>query len=289
MNRCQGFRRVPEPVSKPVEGRGLRVARVGVWQTRAYTRTCAFLSVVTLSLVTMGCGSSEEHGHSEGTHGGIIVPVGRDHYHAEALFTPDGELRLFMLGQEDSQVIDVETQTIQAFVRQPGDAGSKEMSLAASPQSGDAEGRTSAFTGKLPDGLAVETILVVVPSITIEGQRYRFSFQTTDPLMPQKITDDAERELYLVAGGLYTEDDITANGAITASDKYDGFRSMHDSNPQAGDLICPITGTKANPACTWIVGGQEYQFCCPPCVDEFVARAKAKPDQIKPAKSYVKQ
>lgn len=247
-------------------------------------------AVAFLSVVVIGCGSSDdEHGHQPGDHGGIIVPVGRDHYHAEALFTPAGELKLFMLGQEDSEVIDVETQTIEAFVRQPGDAGSRAMSLTASPQPADAEGRTSVFTGQLPDGLATETILVVVPSITIDGQRYRFSFQTTDPLMPQKITDEAERELYLTAGGLYTEEDVTANGSATASDKYASFRSMHDAHPEAGDLICPITGTKANPACTWIVGGQEYQFCCPPCIDEFVTRAKEQPDQIKPAESYVKQ
>ncbi|MBP86145.1 MAG: hypothetical protein CMJ64_05430 [Planctomycetaceae bacterium] len=215
--------------------------------------------------------------------------VGRDHYHAEALFTPGGELKLFMLGQEDSEVIDVETQTLEAFVRQSGDAGSKAMSLGATPQPGDAEGRTSVFTGKLPDGLAVETILVVVPSITINGQRYRFSFQTTESLMPRKITDEAERELYLTAGGLYADADIKASGSTTASDKYASFRSMHDPHPEAGDWICPITGTKANPACTWIIGGQEYQFCCPPCIDEFVVRAKEQPDQVKPAAAYVKQ
>ena len=47
--------------------------------------------------------------------------------------------------------------------------------------------------------------------------------------------------------------------------------------------------TKANPKFTWIINGQAYQFCCPPCVDEFVQLAKEKPDEIAPAASYVKE
>ena len=43
-----------------------------------------------------------------------------------------------------------------------------------------------------------------------------------------------------------------------------------------GGVFVPlVTLTKANPACTWIVGGKVYEFCCPPCVDEFVTLAKA--------------
>jgi multiple sugar transport system substrate-binding protein len=39
-------------------------------------------------------------------------------------------------------------------------------------------------------------------------------------------------------------------------------------------VICPISKTKAAPKFSWVVGGKTYQFCCPPCVDEFVQTAK---------------
>ena len=50
-------------------------------------------------------------------------------------------------------------------------------------------------------------------------------------------------------------------------------------NPKKGARICPITMTAASPQVAWVIGGNTYTFCCPPCVDEFLARAKksAKP------------
>ena len=39
----------------------------------------------------------------------------------------------------------------------------------------------------------------------------------------------------------------------------------------------------------WVIGGEVYTFCCPPCIDEYVAKAKEKPDELKPADSFVKQ
>lgn len=235
-----------------------------------------------------GCRPADEHGHPPGDHGGIIVSLGQDHYHAEALFTEEGQLKLFMLGNDETKVIDVENQDLTAYIRQANDASSKTVVLKPDPQLGDADQRTSVFTGTLPDDLAPEIVVVVVPSITINEQRYRFSFTTTEPLMPRKITDEAARELYLTAGGAYTAEDIAANGTVTASQKYFGFQSAHDSNPRVGDPICPITSTKANPACVWIVGGREYQFCCPPCIDEFVARAKKDAANIKTPAEYVR-
>src|SRR5205807_486834 len=104
-----------------------------------------------------------------------------------------------------------------------------------------------------------------------------------------KVQDEAERQLYLTPGGKYTAADIEANGQRTASEKFQGFQAAHDLHPAPGERICPITLTRANQACTWIVGGQEYQFCCPPCVDEFVQLAKSKPDQIKQPEEYRKK
>ena len=39
----------------------------------------------------------------------------------------------------------------------------------------------------------------------------------------------------------------------------------------------------------WIVGGKPYEFCCPPCVDEFVKMAKETPGDIKEPETYKKK
>lgn len=59
-------------------------------------------------------------------------------------------------------------------------------------------------------------------------------------------------------------------------------------NPADGDRICPVTLTKANPEFTWIIDGKSYQFCCPPCVSEFVKMAKEEPEKLKAPEEYVK-
>ncbi len=107
--------------------------------------------------------------------------------------------------------------------------------------------------------------------------------------MPDKVMDQEEEELYLQPGGIYTEADIEANGRQTVSQKYAGFRSAHDMNPPVGATICPITDTKANPKCTWIVNGKTYSFCCPPCIDEFVRWAKETPEVILAPEEYVRR
>jgi hypothetical protein len=107
--------------------------------------------------------------------------------------------------------------------------------------------------------------------------------------MPAKVNDEEERKLYLTPGGKYTEADIKANGGVTASQKFRGFVARHDLKPKPGDRICPITLTKANPACAWVVGGKRYEFCCPPCVDEFVNAAKESPEELKEPEDYVKK
>jgi len=109
-----------------------------------------------------------------------------------------------------------------------------------------------------------------------------------DPAMPSKIENAEEVSLYLEPGGIYTLDDIEANGRRTASDKFLGFRAVHDFSPMPGDRICPITRTKANPDCDWIIAGQRYEFCCPPCIDEFLSLAKRSPDQVLSASQYIK-
>jgi uncharacterized membrane protein YraQ (UPF0718 family) len=121
------------------------------------------------------------------------------------------------------------------------------------------------------------------------NKRYRFAFEEEHADMPPSATADAARELYLTPKGLYTAEDIAANGSVTAAEKYQGFHSAHDFKPKPGDRICPITQTKANPQCSWVVGGKKYLFCCPPCIDEFMKLAREAPGKIKRPEEYVKQ
>src|SRR5207244_10197716 len=39
----------------------------------------------------------DDHAHKAGAHSGIIVAIGRDNYHAEAVFERGGRLRLYTL------------------------------------------------------------------------------------------------------------------------------------------------------------------------------------------------
>lgn len=237
------------------------------------------------------------HEHVPGAHGGVIASLGRNSYHVEAVVETGGVLRLYTLGADETRVQEVETQTLKGFVKAEGAAAAQAFELQPEPQEGDAPDTTSLFVGRLPaevEGLPLE---VTIPSIRIAGERFRIGFSTAtdhaahgDDDMPAKVADDAERELYLTPAGLYTAADVAANGNRTASEKFRSFRAKHDMNPQSGDQVCPITMTKANPECTWIVGGKEYSFCCPPCVDEFVAWAKnpETADKVRNPEDYVK-
>lgn len=234
-----------------------------------------------------------EHGHVPGAHGGIIVPIGSDSYHAEAVIEKDGVFRLLTLGADETRMQEVDVQPIKAYVKVTGDADATPIDLVATPQDGDAEGKTSQFVGQLPEALIGKSIDVTIPNLRIESERFRVGFTTASAEhnsdMPAAVSDDEERELYFTAAGKYTAEDIKANGSLPASQTFKGVMSAHDMKPKPGDLICPVTLTKANPKFTWIVDGKPYQFCCPPCVDEFIRLAKEEPEEIKAPEDYVKK
>ncbi|MFN0198470.1 MAG: hypothetical protein ACKVT0_17125 [Planctomycetaceae bacterium] len=245
-----------------------------------------------ISFFVVGCGGEKvptEHDHYIGDHSGIIVSVGSDHYHVEVLFA-EGEMRFYTLDHDQEVVLPVPEQELTAYVRTADALEAVTVKMRAVPQVGDPQGQTSQFVGKLPDAVLGQDAIITVPNIAFGEKRYRFACQLKAEKhrqsMPDKVVDEEERQLYLTAGGKYTEADITANGKQTASQKYAGFKSSHDFKPKAGDAICPITKTKANDACTWIVDGKEYRFCCPPCIDEFVKLAKTNSDTIEPPDNY---
>jgi YHS domain-containing protein len=234
-----------------------------------------------------------EHAHRAGAHGGNVVEIGRDNYHAEPVFEAGGSLRLYLLGQDEARVLEVEDQTITAYAKPEGGTEAVAVTLKPDPQAGDSAGKTSRFVGAVPKVLAGRPLEVTVPSIRIAGERFRFAFTSAgaahDEGVPAKVGGDDERALYLTPGGKYSAADIKANGGVTASEKFRGMKAAHDLRPRPGDAVCPVTLTKANAKITWVVGGKTYEFCCPPCVDEFVSLAKEHPEQVKEPGEYVKK
>jgi hypothetical protein len=240
-----------------------------------------------------GDNKGDAHGHKPGAHGGTIVEVGRDNYHAEAIFEKAGVVRLYMLGKDEARVLEVESQELTAFAKPDGGTESATFTFKAQPQPGDAAGKTSQFAGTLPSELHGKRVDVTVPSIRIDGERFRFGFTSHvdahDGGTPDPAEENAVRARYLTPAGIYTAADIKANGTAPGSEKYKGMVSSHNKKPALGDKICPESGTKANPQFTWVVGGKTYEFCCPPCIDEFVQKAREHPELIKEPGEYVKK
>jgi hypothetical protein len=108
-----------------------------------------------------------------------------------------------------------------------------------------------------------------------------------DPIVVE--ISEYEKELFLSPAGKYTEQDILANGHMTRTQKFKDFVTAHETHPKVGDFVCPISSTKANPECTWIIGGKSYRFCCPSCIDEFLSLAKTSPLEVLDPESYIKR
>lgn len=238
---------------------------------------------------------NEDHGHKPGAHGGILVSLGKDSYHAEAVFVKSGAIRLYTLGKDEARIQEVEVQELVGFVTLAGSTESAvEVKFVAEPQKGDATKKTSLFVGHLPPALVGKTVQVTINNIQIGTERFRIAFSNEKAThdeggMPSGVSGDDAKKLYLTPGGKYTAEDVKANGSMTPGEKFKGIKSEHNAKPQPGDKICPISNTKANPKFTWVVGGKNYEFCCIPCIDEFIQTAKDKPNEILDPSAYIKK
>ena len=222
----------------------------------------------------------------------------------------------------------METQTIKAHAKAEGGDKSHEMDLKPEPQKDDAKDKTSLFVGKLPAEVIGKKVTVTIVGLKIEGETFRVEFSSEEGKHgdhkdhkdgkehkdhkkegdkkdgdKKKAMGDADNHgraiaqadnakeagVYLKPGGIYTEADIKANGSTTVAEKNKELKVSHDLKPKAGDRLCPVTLTKANPELTWIIGGKKYEFCCPPCVEEFVTLAKTKPEDVKAPETYIKK
>ena len=235
----------------------------------------------------------DEHPHIPGAHGGIIIPIGSDSYHAEAVIEKDGAFRLLMLGADESRIQEVDIQAVKAYVKAVGETDATPIDMQATPQDGDAPDKTSQFVGQLPESVIGKAISVTIPNLRIGAERFRVGFTTAveehDNGMPAAVTGSEEQQLYFSAAGKYSEADIQANGPLSAGGKFRGFMSKHDMSPKPGEYICPVTFTKADPKIQWQVNGKKYLFCCAPCVDEFVRMAKEEPESLLEPEEFIQK
>lgn len=231
---------------------------------------------------------SEPKEHPPPQHGGRLIAIAGNRYHLELVVEQGELLRLYTLGADPSQVVEVDQQDLKAYVKADTQSASNAVTFKPTPQPGDRRGRTSCFTTMLPPGIRSSRLYATIPNLRINGNRYHASFAPDDQEieMPLGVDQAEARDLYLVPRGKYTSADIQQNGGVTASQKYQDFQPRHDPHPKPGDPLCPVTQTKANPACTWTINGKVYEFCCPPCIDEYVRLAKEQPHQLRDPEEF---
>jgi hypothetical protein len=145
-----------------------------------------------------------------------------------------------------------------------------------------------AFTGP-HDFFGKERAFEGTVSATVDGKPKESELFKYEPKKDsgEKKKTVSRGDLFRTPGGIYTAADIKANGDLPAKEKFK--KVIHrDDEAKPGDKICPISKGKANPDCFWVVNGQRYEFCCPPCVDSFLKLAHEEPAQVKDAAAYVK-
>jgi YHS domain-containing protein len=244
---------------------------------------------------------SKQHEH-KAQFGGKVASVGE--HHVEIVNTKEGHIRAYIMGKEEGLRVPLNLSKIEGEVSGSEGEGVQTLLLQATPQEGEPTGSASLFEGKLPTDLkgAFHRIALDIP---LQGRLYRAHFTSeeshsleetheSEPTMPKKVGDGSaispiERDLFLKPGGVYTLLDIAANGQTTSTQKFQGFQAKHNMNPKKGERICPITMTAANPQVAWVIGGKTYMFCCPPCVDEFLTRAKKSNKPLPKPETFLKK
>lgn len=226
------------------------------------------------------------HEHEKGPHGGTIVAINKEdpHYHAEFVVKADGRIRLFLFGDKTNQVVEVRPQTLVAQVRE----GKKEgptfsVVLRPAENMSRVPTTTSQFWGRLSPDAVGKRLSFAIKDLEIEGRPFAFLVEVVghgDHHGDSTTAAEVERKLVLKPGGRYLQSDIDAAKGDSPSMKYKNVESAHTTLLAPGDPLCPVTRLRADSRLTWVVGGKTYQFCCPPCIVEFVALAKEHPDEL---------
>lgn len=253
------------------------------------------LAICAVLLLGGGCSSKQKevittkteisttHEHKIGPHGGLVAGVGlNDKLHVE-LVNEKEYTWFYILDEDEKTPVDITNQLMQVVFIQ------ERICVEALPVVAGTNIKLNVLQDRAKDNLFVS----VSPNFLFTQAMLRLkvdndSYTVTWDLMPIAKPTGEEAEICLKPGGIYTLEDIKANGNIVPSAKYKGFVANH-VNPNKGDWICPITGSRGDERCWWIINGQKYYACCPPCLVNMVQMAKSNTGQLKSAKEYVKR
>jgi hypothetical protein len=105
-----------------------------------------------------------EHAHAEhGPHGGDLIELGKEEYHAELVHDEDaGKVTIYILDGSAKQAVPIEATELTINVKHDGKG--EQFKVAAAPQDGDGEGKSSRFVSddkELAEDIEHEARLVV--------------------------------------------------------------------------------------------------------------------------------
>ena len=97
-----------------------------------------------------GHAHTHDHGHEQGPHKGELIELGEEEFHAEVVFDEEGsKVTLYLLGADAKTAVPVEAKELS--LEMPGKDAPVAHALAAAPQDGDGEGKSSRFEIKSED------------------------------------------------------------------------------------------------------------------------------------------
>ncbi|MBI1832083.1 MAG: hypothetical protein HYR84_11605 [Planctomycetes bacterium] len=224
-----------------------------------------------------------EDDHTDtGPHGGLCAEWGsggKEEFHAE--FTVDianKKAVIYILGPDAKTVPkDLDASKIKNVMLGVRGVKGKPFTLQHDPAASGEQGIAYTATDDVfakPEGL----------NVNIQGEVNEKPYSGDVKYQAPK---KSAANLFLTPGGIYTAADIKANGNTTPDVKLKGIRAKHAKDLNVGDRICPITEKKAQAEIAWIVNGQTYQFCCQPCVENFIEWAHNDTAKVKTASDYV--
>lgn len=226
-----------------------------------------------------------------GPHGGQLIEWGNEEYHIELVMDPKTkEATAYVLDESAMKLKPIQAATLTLVLKLEPPVT---VMLAAKPDAGAAAGQSSRFVGT-HDALSQDKLFEGAVSGTVGGTPYSGKFKqkkahANHAGMPEGVGGTPEEaELFLKPGGIYTADDIKANGSVVPSVKFKGISWPHDDG-KPGDRVCPVTANKADDRCAWVVNGKTYTFCCTPCLDKFLKWAKQTPEKIKEPGDYIQK
>jgi YHS domain-containing protein len=266
------------------------------------------ISTGLLAALAFGCGKSETkpiapppapakpadtHDHlTVGPHGGPLAEWGDHAYHVE--FTVDaatGTATAYVLDKNAKVAVPISAKDVSLSLKATVPVT---IALSPKPQPGDPAGLASAYSGT-HESLRTMKRWGGTLAAQFDGKRYAAPFETpahkdhVDVSPPAGAPTAREIDLFLKPGGIYTLADIEKNGGVVPAVKFAGVAFDHDDDLKPGDKICPVTVNKADEKCVWWVNGQQYTFCCPPCLEKFVKQAKTTPEKVKAPGEYIQK